>query len=206
MGDDKVFRLHGRWSSGHVDLELEVESRPENKPAPPGSLASPVRASAGQLQPLLTASLGSLYAAADVSPPPQVIWYDHDSEVLVHLDRTEVRLEDGLILVALTLETDQDGVGQITVPLSIGSAQLAAGLVAVTESRPRGPAALVDRWGDAVIAAAWRAFLDAAHSLALRAGVDANGARLVPGAVSCDGESLSVVPQARHAIDAVTGR
>ena len=50
--------------------------------------------------------------AADVSPPPQVIWYDHDSEVLVHLDRTVVKLGDGLVLVALTLETDQTGAGQ----------------------------------------------------------------------------------------------
>lgn len=183
-----------------------MESLDEKKPAPPGSLAPPVSVTTEQLQPLLIASLGSLYVAADVSPPPQVIWYDHDSEVLVHLDRTVIRLDDGLVLVALTLETDQTGVGQLTVPLSTGSSQLAAGLVAVTETRPRGPAALVDRWGDAAIAAAWRALLDAAHSLALRAGVDANGARLVPGAVSCDGKTLSVVPQARHAIDAVTGR
>jgi hypothetical protein len=117
-----------------------------------------------------------------------------------------VELEDGLVLMALTLEADQTGVGQLTVPLSIGSPQLAAGLVVVTESRPRGPAALVDRWGDAAIAAAWRALLDAAHFLALRAGVDTNGARLVPGAISSNGKSLSVVPQARHATDAVTGR
>ena len=110
------------------------------------------------------------------------------------------------MLVALTLEIDQTGAGQLTVPLSIGSAQLAAGLVAVTESRPCGSAALVDRWGDATIAAAWRALLDAVHSLALQAGVDTSGARLVPGAVSCDGTTLSVVPQARHAVDAVTGR
>jgi len=206
VGDDKLFRLSGRWSRGHADVELTVESLPREKPAPPGSLAPSVRVTTEQLQPLLIASLGSLYVAADVSPPPQVIWYDHDSEVLVHLDRTVVELDDGLVLVALTLETDQTGVGQLTVPLSIGSAQLAAGLVAVTESRPRGPAALVDRWGDAAIAAAWRGLLDAAHSLALQAGVDANGARLVPGAVSCDGKTLSVVPQARHAIDAVTGR
>ena len=83
---------------------------------------------------------------------------------------------------------------------------MAAGLVAVTESLPRGPAVLADRWGDAVVAAAWRALLDTAHALALQAGVDTSGARLIPGAISSDGKTLSVVPQARHAIDAVTGR
>ncbi len=205
MADEKVFRLSGR-----VELEIKVESPPGEsvggRPAPPGTLVHTVGVTGEQLQQLLIGSLGSLYVAADVSPPPQVIWYDHDSEVLVHLDRTVVKLDDGLVLVALTLETDQTGAGQLTVPLSIGSAQQAAGLVAVTESRPRGPVALVDRWGDATIAAAWRALLDAVHALALQAGVDTSGARLVPGAVTCDGTTLSVVPQARHAIDAVTGR
>lgn len=175
-------------------------------PVPPGVLAPPVSVTPEQLQPLLIASLGSLYVAAEVSPPQQVIWYDDDSEVLAHLDRTVVSLDDGLVLVALTLESDQTGVGQLTVPLSVGSAQSAAGLVVVTESRPRGPAALADRWGDAAVAAAWRALLDAVLTLALPAGVDSTGARLIPGAISCDGKVLSVVPQARYAIDAVTGR
>jgi len=210
MADDKLFRLSGRWSPGRFVIELALECVPrtggEGKPVPPGFLAPPVSVTPQQLQPLLIASLGSLYVAADVSPPPRVIWYDHDGEVLVHLDRTVVKLEDGLVLVALTLESDQTGAGQLTVPLSIGSAQLAAGLVAVTESRPRGPVALTDRWGEAAVAAAWRALLDAAHSLALQAGVDTSGARLIPGAISCDGTSLSVVPQARHPVDAVTGR
>jgi hypothetical protein len=176
------------------------------KPVPPGGLAQPVTVTLEPLQSLLISSLGALYLAEDVNPPQQVIWYDHDSEVLVHLDRTVVRLDNGVVLVALTLESDQTGVGQLTVPLSVGSAQLAAGLVVVTESRPRGPAALADRWGDAVIAAAWRALLDAVHTLALQAGVDTSGARLIAGAISCDGQTLSVVPQARYAIDAVTGR
>jgi hypothetical protein len=173
---------------------------------PPGTVVPPVSVTLGQLQPLLIASLGSPYVAADASPLQQVMWYDHDSEVLVHLDRTMIKLGDGLVLVALTLETDQTGAGQLTVPLGVGSAQLPAGLVVVAESRPRGPAVLADRWGQAVTAAAWRALLDSAHALALHAGTDTSGARLVPGAVSCDGKSFSVLPQARHAVDAVAGR
>jgi len=158
------------------------------------------------VQPLVVAALGSLYVAPEQTAPPQVIWYDHDGEALVHLDRTLVRLGFGLVLVALTLETDQTGPGQVTVPLSVGTPQMAGGLLVVTETQPRGPVALVDRWGDTSVAAAWRALLDAAHALALQAGVDAGGARLVPGALMCDGTTLSVVPQARHPIDAVIGR
>jgi hypothetical protein len=135
-----------------------------------------------------------------------VIWYDHDGEVLVHLDQTVVALDDGVVLVALTLETDQTGTGQLTVPLVVGTRQFAAGLLVMTESRPRGPVALVDRWGDSAVAVAWRGLVDATHALALQAGVDAFGARLVPGAISTDGKTLTVVPQARHALDAVAGR
>lgn len=179
---------------------------PAAPPVPPGALSPPVAVTVDQLQTLVVAALGSLYVAPDQTGPPQVIWYDHDGEALVHLDRTLVRLGVGLVLVALTLETDQTGVGQLTVPLGVGTPEMAGGLMVVTESRPRGTLALADRWGDTAVAAAWRALLDAAHALALQAGVDASGARLVPGALLCDGKTFSVVPQARHPIDAVIGR
>lgn len=210
MAGKAMFLRSDRQPPGRAVVELARQMFPpaslDEKPMPPGTVGPAISVTAAQLQPLLMASLGSLYVADDISPPAEVIWYDHDSEVLVFLDRTIVRLGDGMVLVALTLETDQTGAGQLTVPLSIGSAEMAAGLVAVTESLPRGPAVLADRWGDAVVAAAWRALLDTAHALALQAGIDTSGARLIPGAISSDGKTLSVVPQARHAIDAVTGR
>ncbi len=168
------------------------------KPVPPGTLTTPVSVDARQLQALIVAALSATAS--------QVIWYDHDGDVLVHVDRTVVALFEGVVLVGLTLETEQTGAGQVAVPLSVGSPQFAAGLLVMTESRPRGPVALVDRWGDAAVAASWRALIDAAHALALHTGIDASGARLVPGALSTDGKTFTVVPQARHAIDAVVGR
>jgi hypothetical protein len=177
---------------------------PPPRPVPPGTLTTPVSVDAGQLQQLVIAALGG--TGAGPAAPPQLIWYDHDGDVLVHLDRTVVALFEGVVLVGLTLETDQTGAGQLAVPLSVGSPQFAAGLLVMTESRPRGPVALVDRWGDAAVAASWRALIEAAHALALQTGIDASGARLVPGALSTDGKTFTVVPQARHAIDAVVGR
>jgi len=179
---------------------------PPPPPLQPGALAPPIGVTVDQLQQLIVTALGALYVAPDQTAPQQVVWYDHDGEALAHLDRTQVRLGNGLVLVALTLETDQTGLGQVTVPLGIGSPQMAAGLLVVTEATPRGPTALVDRWGDTSTAASWRALLDAAHALALQGGVDTSGARLVPGALSCDGKMFSVIPQARHALDAVVGR
>jgi hypothetical protein len=184
--------------SAAIDLNL--------KPVQAGALAAPISISAKQLQALVISALGAMYVAADEVGPSEVLWYDHDGEVLVHLDQTVVALQAGVVLVALTLETDQTGAGQLTVPLVVGSAQFAAGLMVMTERRPRGPVALVDRWGEPAVAAAWRALIDASHALALHAGVDTVGARLVPGALSSDGKTFVVVPQARHAIDAVAGR
>jgi hypothetical protein len=181
-------------------------SEQQTKALQPGALASPISVSARQLQTLVVAALGALYVAPDVAGPPVVVWFDHDGDVAVDIDKTEVALEQGVVLIAVALETVQTGAGQLVVPLVVGTTANAAGLMVMTESRPRGPVALVDRWGDCAVAVAWRGLIDAAHALALQAGVDTSGARLLPGALSTDGKTLTVVPQARHAIDAVAGR
>jgi hypothetical protein len=176
------------------------------KPVPPGGTAPPVSVPSATVEQLTTAALGAAYVAADKAPLAQVVWSDADGEVLVHVDRTQVAMFPGLVLVALTLETDETGAGQIVVPFAVGGPDSPAGLVVVTESRPRGPVALVDRWGQAATAAAWQALLDVAHGLALQSGVDADGARLIPGALSTDGATLSVTPQARHPADRILGQ
>ncbi len=175
-------------------------------PVAPGATAPPVDIRQGSVQRLTVAALGAAYVPTADTPPTEVIWHDHDGEVLVHLDRTQVVMFPGLVLIALTLESDQTGAAQLIVPFAVGSPENPAGLIAVTEPRPRGPQALVDRWGQAAIAAAWQALLDVAHGLSLRAGVDQDGARLIPGALSTDGTALSVIPQARHAADRIAGR
>jgi len=173
---------------------------------PPGGTAAPVTVLAPAVTGLTVAALGARCTAPGQPPPARVIWQDGDSEVLVHLDKTQTVLFPGLVLIALTLEADETGPGQLVVPFAVGSPDSPAGLVAVTEARPRGPAALADRWGEAATAAAWLALLDVAHAMALRSGTDTAGARLIPGAISCDGSALTVTPQARHPADQVPAR
>lgn len=176
------------------------------KPIPPGGVAPPVAVPAPAVEQLTAAALGSAYAAAGQAAPAQVIWQDGEGEVLVHLDATKVVMFPGLVVVELTLETDQTGIGQVVMPFAVGSPTSPAGLLAVTEDLPRGPAQLVDRWGQAAIAAAWLALLDVAHGLALQSGFDTDGSRLIPGAITTDGTTLTVLPQARHPGDRVVGR
>jgi hypothetical protein len=186
--------------------DYDCRHRRPPKPVPPGGTAPPVTVPSATVEHLTTAALGAAYAAPDGAPLAQVVWSDADGEVLVHVDQTRVVMFPGLVLVAITLETDETGAGQIVVPFAVGGPDSPAGLVAVTESRPRGPVALVDRWGQAATAATWQALLDVAHGLALQSGVDVDGARLIPGALSTDGATLSVTPQARHPADRILGR
>jgi hypothetical protein len=176
------------------------------QPLAPGATASPIEITQTSVQTLTTAALGAAYVPAGDTPPTQVIWQDHDGEVLVHVDQTQVVMFPGLVLVALALESDETGAGQVIVPFAVGSPEIPAGLVAVTEPNPRGPQTLVDRWGQSAIAAAWQALLDVAHGISLQVGVDQDGARLIPGALSTDGTTLSVTPQARHAADRIAAQ
>lgn len=213
-GDDDAERVARRLARWFLDLvEDAVEAAGEGsggarpgQPVAPGAVAPTVAVPAATVEQLATVALGSANSAPGMPPAAQVIWQDADGEVLVHIDQTRVVLFPGLALVALTLETDETGAGQVVVPFAVGSPSSPAGLLAVTEERPRGPQPLVDRWGQEAIAAAWLALLDVAHGLALQSGVDQDGARLIPGAIMIDGSTLAVVPQARHPGDRVAGR
>jgi hypothetical protein len=74
-------------------------------------------------------------------------------------------------------------------------------MVAVTETHPRGPAILVDRWGDAIVACAWQALLDVADGIAAGTGRDIDGRPLRAGALVATDDGLTVHPQAPHAFE-----
>jgi hypothetical protein len=223
-GVERSARELARWFVALVEEVVEEELREHNhghdrdggygrgggaligKPLAPGATVSPIEIKQTSVRTLTAAALGAAYVPVGDTSPNRVIWQDHDGEVLVHLDQTQVVMFPGVVLVALTLESDETGVGQIIVPFAVGSPDSPAGLIAVTEPNPRGPQALVDRWGQSAIAASWQALLDVAHGLSLQAGVDQDGARLIPGALGTDGTTLSVTAQARHAADRISAQ
>ncbi len=165
----------------------------------PGTLAqNPFSVDAAQLQASMISSLSAPYAAAGSAPPGQVVWYDYDGSVLVNLSATTVTLLDGIVLVAFSLQSDQV-TGQVIVSLSVGTS--ASGMLIGTESRARGLAQLADRWGGAATAAAWSALLDVAQGLAQQGGADGNGAAFIPASMTVTPAQLTVLPQARQAMD-----
>ena len=160
-----------------------------------GETAAPVRLARAALE----TSLRQALALDDDTP--SYVWVDGDSELVVHAARTRVALSPGTLLLGLTVECDQTGRVEVTVPFALGSNDTDAGLVMATASRPFGDVSLVERWGDVLVAAAYRALLDVVTAASASVGVDADGTFLLPGAVSTDGKAITIVPQARHAID-----
>jgi hypothetical protein len=93
------------------------------------------------------------------SPSGPVVWVDRGDEVLVHLESTQVRIQDTSVLVSVDLETDQTGRQPLVVVFSLGNGGDAAGLVATTDELPRGNALLASRWGQQLQQAVWASFI-----------------------------------------------
>jgi hypothetical protein len=164
------------------------------EPVAPGEVTPPIDVVTEKLQDLVLAAVG----VDDKRKRHQVVWEQAGSELLVHLKRTRVAVLDGLVLVGLTVESAETGRTEVTVPFAVGRTDRLAGMVVTTEPVPRGPEVIIDRWGEAITAAAWQILLDVVATLCARIGVDTTGTPLLPGAIVASKGSLRVVPQARH--------
>ena len=154
----------------------------------PGVVTGPLAVTAKELTALLRGATAG----------GKVVWSYGGNEVLVHLDGITATVTDGAVVVVVPLESDQTQRVDLPVVFALGSKERETGLLAATPARPPGPAALVDRWGEAVQALAWDALLQVAVALAARAGTDARGDPLVPISLRATPEGLLVAPQGRH--------
>lgn len=171
------------------------------EPVPPGEVTPPIDVATEKLQDLVLAAVG----VDDKRKRHQVIWEQAGSELLVHLKHTRVAVLDGLVLVGITVETVETERTEVTVPFAVGRTDRLAGMVVTTEPVPRGPEVIIDRWGEAIIAAAWQILLDVVATLCSRVGVDTTGTPLLPGAIVAGKGSLRVIPQARHMHEVTSG-
>jgi hypothetical protein len=170
-------------------------------PLKPGQVGAPVALPVETAQALLR----STFAAAAGPPEAQraggVVWTQSDAELLVRLTQIRVRVLDGFVLVGIPVYCEQTQDTEIVVAFAVGAKEAPAGMVIATESVPRGSAAIVDRWGDALSAAAYQAVIALAQSIAGAAGRDVDGAALLPAALQASSDGLEILPQARHAFD-----
>lgn len=167
---------------------------------------------AGEAVPLLPDRAQSLLqrAAADVAglvdaraAEVGVLWQSAAGELLVRPAQLRLQMRDGLLGISLPIFCDQTGAAEVHITFAVGSPQRAAGLLATTEERPRGPAAVVDVWGDALVGLAWQAVLTLLEGLAAESGRDQDGMPLLPVALTVGASGLVVQVAARHAFDRV---
>lgn len=184
--------------AGALDAALIVRPDVIAERIPAGTLGGKVSVKPQGLDELIRGALGA-------ATTQRVVWRDGDSEVIVHLDRTRTATLDGLVLVGVSLECDETGVQEVTVPFAVGSPGMTAGMLGVTESEPRGHPLLVRRWGEAIVATAWRALLEVGQTLAAQAGTDEDDEPLVAGAFVAKPDGLEVLTQAQHMFLKVDG-
>lgn len=130
-----------------------------------------------------------------------VKWREGDCELVIFPFDVSVRTGDGVIAVSIPVFSDQTDKSMVHLSFVVGDPKRPAGLVAATDARPTGLAAIVDTWGDALVAFAWHVVIEVATTIAGEAGRDVDGSRLVPIAIAASTDGLFVVPMARHTFD-----
>jgi hypothetical protein len=167
------------------------------KPLPPGQRLDPIRIDAATLRRLAPAAAGrALGQPAD--RVTEVIWSEGGDELSLDPAKLDVKTINGFVAFAIPVRCDQSGQGVVEIALAVGAPDRAAGMFAVAERRPRGPAAVVERWADALVAFAWGTLVELANGVAATAGRDDSGNLLIPGSIVAADGALIVVPYARH--------
>lgn len=119
-----------------------------------------------------------------------VVWTHGDSEAVFHPDKLRLSLLPGLVLIEVTLETDQTGASVLVVPFSTGKSPADATLTVVTEELPRGDPLLAARWGEIVQNELWDGLLNVGQDYLRQRRDDAS---LVVGGLYTGGRSLSFI-------------
>lgn len=125
-----------------------------------------------------------------------VVWDDGRNEILVHSARMKAAITVGQVRIDIPTETNA-GRATMRIPFAMGGGKRSSGLVVSTLDRPAGNAAVARIWGDALIALAYGALMDAAGSLVGASGRDVRNQRLVPRAFRAEKGRLIIESQAR---------
>jgi hypothetical protein len=129
-----------------------------------------------------------------------VVWAEGGRELAVVVGKIEVETGHGLVVVHLPVRCDQVGDDVVSVSFAVGSEDRPAGLYAAAERRPRGPAVVVDAWGESLVAFAWQCLLGLLTGMTGAVGKDDRGNLLVPVELAANSDGLFITPMARHRI------
>jgi hypothetical protein len=124
---------------------------------------------------------------------PAVIWSDRGSQLILHVGKLQLRLQDSAVVVAVDTESAEFGVAPLIVRFVFGGAGDPASLVAATDETALGHPGVAARWGQLFRDVIWAAIVRLAASRA-----DAVG--LQPAAITVRPDHLHLVAEARAPI------
>src|SRR5438128_1389412 len=139
--------LEARCRKAIADLRRQCPDAFPAMPLAASEVALPVTLSPGQASALYTIAF-AVAAGADPESPDQVVWVDGDSELLVRTKNVRLVLRGGFALIGIPVFSEQSGETEIVVSFAAGRPNEPMGLVMATETLPRGPAVIVERWGE----------------------------------------------------------
>jgi hypothetical protein len=141
---------------------------------------------------LLRSALRTAAAPRSRSKDPAVLWREGEDALQVYPARAQTRIGEGWLLVELPVRCEETGLTQVVVAFGLPR-QVGAGSVVTVERPPRGPAVVVNRWGDALVALVWTSLHRVLETWA-RGGGDQD---LVPAGVAVTAAGLSVLATRR---------
>jgi hypothetical protein len=174
-----------------------------DKPLEPGAVGPEIPLSRDELQKLASVAAVTAAGLPTGIDAGQVVWSQGGNELLVTLAKVAVHVDNGIALVDIPVSCDQETEGHVTVAFAVGDDRRPAGMLAVTEDRPRGPRIVVDVWGESLTAFAWQVLLTVSTAVAGGAGQDVDGAPLIPVGLAATGDELRILTMARHVFDRV---
>jgi hypothetical protein len=136
--------------------------------------------------------------ATTAVPAPAVLWTSGVNRLLIKVAGVTATLGDGTIVITVPVSCDQTGDAAVTVTFVTGTPDRLAGGIVTTEDHPRGPAIVVENWGEALVAFAWHTLVEATNALSGAAGGDFSGHSLISAAVTVNAAGLSVTPMGKH--------
>lgn len=171
------------------------------RPLPPGGVGAPINITPDEAAKVFGVAFSLAVAGGTTPASGDVVWTSGDDELLVHTGTVRLILTDGFAIVGIGVFTEQTGDAQVSVPFVLGGPGSPLGFVVGTETVPRGPALIVQRWGTHLQGVAWQALVHSVAGVAAAAGVDDQNQVLLPAALTATANGLTVLPQARHTFD-----
>lgn len=126
---------------------------------------------------------------------PAVVWSDRDSEILLLLERLQVKTLNNTVVVAVETESAEFGVAPLIVRFVFGAADDPAPLVAATDEDALGHPAVASRWGGLLRDVVWAAIVRLSVAGAAQRG-------LRPSAIVAEHDEIGLVAVPHPATDA----